>query len=198
MKRYRRAGWRSSPANSRRPTACAAISLLKWQSIKRRSPEYGMSLIRTSTARFASGGDGKGSIPGRLGGCRRRNARPHCAQQHGRARGIPDLAFSGPWTSPPAGDPQVAMADTQDSSPEAAEIFRLHPLADPVPTVAAEAAIDDAEPVPLPPRRPKTAALGPRGPDACSAQPLIANPSFAQRLRDKALLAYCRAVPALL
>jgi hypothetical protein len=33
---------------------------------------------------------------------------------------------------------------------------------------------------------------------ACSAQPLIANPSFAQRLRDKALLAYCRAVPALL
>jgi hypothetical protein len=66
-----------------------------------------------------------------------------------------------PGTSPPAGDPQVATADTQDSSPEAAEIFRLfHPLADPVPTAAA--ATDDAEPVPLPPRRPKTAALSGR------------------------------------
>lgn len=65
-----------------------------------------------------------------------------------------------PGTSPPTGDPQVAMADTQDSSPEAAGIFRLfHPLADPVPTVSAEAATDDAEHVPLPPRRPRTVAL---------------------------------------
>ena len=65
-----------------------------------------------------------------------------------------------PGTPPPTGDPQVAMAHMEDSSPEAAGIFRLfHPLADPVPTVAAEAATDDAEAVPLPPRRPRTAAL---------------------------------------
>jgi hypothetical protein len=55
------------------------------------------------------------------------------------------------------------MGEPQESSPEAAGIFRLfHPLADPVPTVAAEAATDDAEPVPLPPRRPRTAAVSGR------------------------------------
>src|SRR5262245_26414415 len=64
-----------------------------------------------------------------------------------------------PATSPPTEDPQLAIADSQDSSPEAAGIFRLfRPQADPVPTVAAEAAID-AEPIPLPPRRPRTATL---------------------------------------
>jgi hypothetical protein len=68
-----------------------------------------------------------------------------------------------PGISPPTSDLQVAMGEPQESSPEAAGIFRLfHPLADPVPTVAAEAATDDAEPVPLPPRRPRTAAVSGR------------------------------------
>jgi hypothetical protein len=63
----------------------------------------------------------------------------------------------------PTSDPQVAMADMQESSPEAAGIFRLfHPLADPAQTVAAEAATDDAEPVPRPPRRPRSAAVSGR------------------------------------
>ena len=65
-----------------------------------------------------------------------------------------------PGIPPPASDPQVAMAEPQESSPEAAGIFRLfHPLADPVPAVAAEVATDDADLVPLPPRRPRTAAV---------------------------------------
>ena len=42
---------------------------------------------------------GKGSTPERLGGCRRHNARPHCAQRHGTACGVPDLACGGPWDS---------------------------------------------------------------------------------------------------
>jgi len=68
-----------------------------------------------------------------------------------------------PGISPPTSDLQVAMGEPQESSPEAAGIFRLfHPLADPVSTVAAEAATDDAEPVPLPPRRPRTAAVSAR------------------------------------
>ena len=68
-----------------------------------------------------------------------------------------------PGISPPTSDLQVAMAEPQESSPEAAGIFRLfHPLADPEQTVAAEAATDDAEPVPLPPRRPRTAAVSAR------------------------------------
>jgi len=68
-----------------------------------------------------------------------------------------------PGISPPTSDLQVAMGEPQESSPEAAGIFRLfHPLADPVSTVAAEAATDDAEPVPLPPRRPRTAAVSGR------------------------------------
>src|SRR5262245_41345789 len=59
----------------------------------------------------------------------------------------------------PTSDPQVAMADMRESSPEAAGIFRIfHPSTDPMQTVAAEAATDDAEPVPLSPRRPRTAA----------------------------------------
>ncbi|HET9689169.1 MAG TPA: hypothetical protein VFP79_18525 [Pseudolabrys sp.] len=63
----------------------------------------------------------------------------------------------------PTSDPQVAMADMQESSPEAAGIFRMfHPSADPMQTVTAEAATDDAEPVPLPPRRPRTAAVSAR------------------------------------
>ena len=105
-----------------------------------------------------------------------------------------------PGISPPTSDLQVAMGEPQESSPEAAGIFRLfHPLADPVSTVAAEAATDDAEPVPLPPPAAEDCrGVGPRSPDACRFQPLIANLSFAQRLRDKALLVYCRAVPALL
>ena len=65
----------------------------------------------------------------------------------------------------PASDPQVAMSDMQESSPEASGIFRLfHPLADPMQTVAAEAATDDAGSVPLPPGRPRTAAVSAREP----------------------------------
>ena len=61
-----------------------------------------------------------------------------------------------PGAAPATGEAQVAMAE---SSPEAAGIFRLfQPLADPEQTAVAEGATDDAESVPLPPRRPRTAA----------------------------------------
>jgi hypothetical protein len=65
-----------------------------------------------------------------------------------------------PGTSPPAVESQVVMADPHESSPEAAGIFRVAgPPADPISTDAAGAVgADDAEPVPLPRRRPPTAA----------------------------------------
>lgn len=70
-----------------------------------------------------------------------------------------------PGTSPsPAEPPQVAVASSGKSSPEAAGIFRIsHTQADPVPTVAADAAPDGVNegPVPLPRRRP-TATLSAR------------------------------------
>lgn len=63
-----------------------------------------------------------------------------------------------PGTSPPAAEPQVAMASHGESSPKAGGIFRIFsPQADPV---AAEAAAntDNAESMPLPRRRPAAAA----------------------------------------
>jgi hypothetical protein len=71
-----------------------------------------------------------------------------------------------PGTSPSPAEAQVAMADAQESSPEAAGIFRIfRPQADPISTDAAEAAsADNAGPVPLPRRRPPatTAAVSGR------------------------------------
>src|SRR5262245_39586655 len=60
-----------------------------------------------------------------------------------------------PGTAPSA-EPQIALADTGDSSPEAAGIFRIfRPQADPISTASAEPSGDDeAGPVPLPRRRP--------------------------------------------
>src|SRR5512136_2463737 len=56
-----------------------------------------------------------------------------------------------PGTSPSPAEAQVAMADEQESSPEAAGIFRIfRPQADPISTDAAGAAnADNAGPVPL-------------------------------------------------
>jgi hypothetical protein len=67
-----------------------------------------------------------------------------------------------PGTSPPPAEPQVAMAGPQESSPEAAGIFRIFsPRADPVLADNAEALADsaNAEPVPLPRRRPAAAMV---------------------------------------
>ena len=60
-----------------------------------------------------------------------------------------------PGTAPSA-EPQIALAGLSDSSPEAAGIFRIfHPQADPISTASAEpSGEEDADPVPLPPRRP--------------------------------------------
>jgi hypothetical protein len=64
-----------------------------------------------------------------------------------------------PGTAPSVVEPQVAAADHNESSPEAAGIFRVfQPVADPVQAVGAEATPDDTDPVPLPRRRPTTTA----------------------------------------
>ena len=64
-----------------------------------------------------------------------------------------------PGTSPPLGEPQVAMAESHESSPEAAGIFRVfQPVADPVQAATAETTTDESDPVPLPRRRPATSA----------------------------------------
>jgi len=62
--------------------------------------------------------------------------------------------------SAPSAEPQINLADTSDSSPEAAGIFRIfRPQADPVSTTGAEPSRDDdAGPVPLPRRRPAAVA----------------------------------------
>jgi hypothetical protein len=64
----------------------------------------------------------------------------------------PDVS---PGTAPPP-ETQVALADTADSSPEAAGIFRIfRPQADPISTASAERpGEDEVGPVPLPRRRP--------------------------------------------
>jgi hypothetical protein len=56
----------------------------------------------------------------------------------------------------PATEPQIALADPSESSPEAAGIFRIfRPQADPISTASAEPSSDnETEPVPLPRRRP--------------------------------------------
>jgi hypothetical protein len=64
-----------------------------------------------------------------------------------------------PGTAPSPTEPQVAMTNPGESSPEAAGIFRIsHAQADPDSTGAADAAPDDRQdgPVPLPSRRPGT------------------------------------------
>jgi len=60
-----------------------------------------------------------------------------------------------PGTAPPT-EPQIALADTSDSSPEAAGIFRIfRPQADPISTASTEpSGEDEAGPVPFPRRRP--------------------------------------------
>jgi hypothetical protein len=60
-----------------------------------------------------------------------------------------------PGTAPSA-EPQIALVDTSDSSPEAAGIFRIfRPQADPISTASTEpSGEDEAGPVPLPRRRP--------------------------------------------
>jgi hypothetical protein len=59
--------------------------------------------------------------------------------------------------STPDSEPRMALAGTEDSSPEAAGIFRIfQPHADPAPSEAAQPAA--AGPVALPPRRPSAAA----------------------------------------
>jgi len=60
-----------------------------------------------------------------------------------------------PGTAPSA-EPQIALVGTNDSSPEAAGIFRIfHPRADPISTVSAEPpGEDETGPIPLPRRRP--------------------------------------------
>lgn len=60
-----------------------------------------------------------------------------------------------PGTAPSA-EPQIALVGTNDSSPEAAGIFRIfHPQADPISTVSAEPpGEDETGPIPLPRRRP--------------------------------------------
>jgi hypothetical protein len=60
-----------------------------------------------------------------------------------------------PGTAPPA-EPQIALIDKSDSSPEAAGIFRIfRPQADPISTASAETpGEDETGPVPLPRRRP--------------------------------------------
>jgi hypothetical protein len=69
----------------------------------------------------------------------------------------PDVA---PGTAPAAEEPQVAMAGSSDSTPEAAGIFRIsHTQADPISAETGRGAEDEA--VPLPPRRP-TATLSAR------------------------------------
>ena len=67
----------------------------------------------------------------------------------------PEVAPSTPDT-----EPRMALAGTQDSSPEAAGIFRIFlPNADPAPIdAAAVPAATAAGPVPLPPRRPPSDA----------------------------------------
>jgi hypothetical protein len=64
-----------------------------------------------------------------------------------------------PGTAPSA-DPQIALLDMSDSSPEAAGIFRIfHPQADPISTASAEPSGEDATgPVPLPRRHPSAVA----------------------------------------
>ena len=56
----------------------------------------------------------------------------------------------------PSAEPQIALADTSDSSPEAAGIFRIfRPQADPISTASTGPFDqDEAGPVPLPRRRP--------------------------------------------
>jgi hypothetical protein len=76
----------------------------------------------------------------------------------------PEVAPASTETPPPASDAAtMALLGNRDSSPEAAGIFRIfHAQADPVSgdTVAPAAAVDPAAgPVPLPRRRPETAAL---------------------------------------
>ncbi len=64
-----------------------------------------------------------------------------------------------PGTAPSPTEPQVAMTNPGESSPEAAGIFRIsHSQAGPASTGAADAAPDDGQdgPVPLPSRRPTT------------------------------------------
>jgi len=93
------------------------------------------------------------------------------------------------------------MAESHESSPEAAGIFRVfQPVADPVQAATAETTTDESDPVPLPRRRPATSAalIGARDPDACGFQPLVGDSSFRQKLRDNDLHPYCRALPALL
>ncbi len=56
--------------------------------------------------------------------------------------------------TPDTSGPQIAFAVPDDSTPEAAGIFRIfHPVADPVPAPAAASAAEGPS-VPLPPRRP--------------------------------------------
>jgi len=59
-----------------------------------------------------------------------------------------------PGTAP--AEPQIALLDTSDSSPEAAGIFRIfRPQADPISTASTEqSGEDETAPVPLPRRRP--------------------------------------------
>jgi len=65
-----------------------------------------------------------------------------------------------PGTSPPPAEAQVATADVNESSPEAAGIFRISwPQVDPISTDAAETGdAENAGEVPLPRRRPPMAA----------------------------------------
>lgn len=73
----------------------------------------------------------------------------------------PDVA---PGTAPAPAEPQVAMANPGESSPEAAGIFRIsHTQVDPTPGSEADTAPEtaDEQPVPLPRRRP-TATLSAR------------------------------------
>jgi hypothetical protein len=69
-----------------------------------------------------------------------------------------------PGASPSAADPQVAMVDSHESSPEAAGIFRIsRPQADPVSLDTGEAVdADSPEPLPVPRRRTTVVAASPR------------------------------------
>jgi len=61
-----------------------------------------------------------------------------------------------PGTAPTA-EPQIALVDMSDSSPEAAGIFRIfRPQADPISTTSTEASGEETGAVPLPRRRPET------------------------------------------
>ena len=67
--------------------------------------------------------------------------------------------LTSPAVTPSApSEPQIALLDASDSSPEAAGIFRIfRPQADPIATMSAELSDEDQPvPVPLPRRRPAT------------------------------------------